>query len=131
MTIDQLLAGVVTLVVTFLGVQGTKFLTAKMNQVKELTKNQTVKNALESIEGTVADVVYYMKTTMVDQIKEKSADGKLTKEEIQEILVSAKNRISSIVKEDSLEILSATVNDVDAWLDNKIEKHVELTKRAN
>lgn len=131
MTIDQLLAGIVTLVVSFLGVQGTKFLTAKINQVKELTKNQTVKNALESVEGTVADVVYYMKTTMVDQIKEKSADGKLTKEEIQEILVCAKNRISSIVKEDSLEILSATVNDVDAWLDNKIEKHVELTKRAN
>ena len=93
-----------------------------------MIKNETVNNALQGIENTIADVVMYFKTTAVDQLKEASSDGKLTKEEITEIVSSAKSRVYSIVKGDALDILHDVVDDVDAWIENKIEKHVELSK---
>lgn len=129
MTLDQLLLGIVTLIGSFGGYQGIALLTNKIRLVKKMTKNETVNNALQRIEDTIADVVVFCKTTMVDQIKEASADGKLTKEEIDAIVETAKHRIFTIVKEDSLLILHDVVNDVDAWVENKIEKHVELSKR--
>ena len=55
-------------------------------------------------------------------------EHKLTKEEITEIVSSAKSRVYSIVKGDALDILHDVVDDVDAWIENKIEKHVELSK---
>ncbi len=128
MTMDQLLSGIFTLITIFFSFQGSNLLSAKIKQIKQLTKNQTVKNALDSIDDTVADVVVYLKTTTVSQIKEASADGKLTKEEIADIINQAKCRILAIVSEDSLLILQEVVDDVDAWLENKIEKHVDLTK---
>lgn len=128
MTVDQLVAGIISLMGLFFTFQGSSLFGAKIRQIKEVTKNQTVKNTLDSIEDTVADVVVYVKTTMVDQIKAASSDGKLTKDEIAEIVSSAKARIFSIVQEDALLILGNVVNDVDAWIENKIEKHVELSK---
>lgn len=128
MSIDQLFSGIFTLITIFFSFQGSYLLNAKIKQIKQLTKNQTVKNALDSVEDTVADVVVYLKTTTVSQIKEASADGKLTKEEITEIVGQAKRRILAIISEDSLLILNDVIDDVDAWLENKIEKHVDLTK---
>ena len=128
MSIDQLFFGIFSLITFFFSFQGSYLLNAKIKQIKQVTKNQTVKNALDSIEDTVADVVVYLKTTTVTQIKEASADGKLTKDEINDIVGQAKRRILAIISEDSLLILNDVIDDVDAWLENKIEKHVDLTK---
>lgn len=128
MSLQELIIGVIVLLTAFLGGTGTRLIINRIRLVKQMIKNETVNNALQGIENTIADVVMYFKTTAVDQLKEASSDGKLTKEEITEIVSSAKSRVYSIVKGDALDILHDVVDDVDAWIENKIEKHVELSK---
>lgn len=55
------------------------------NMIRKKVKVKIINDALGVVETTIKNIVISLKQMIVDELKEKSADGKLTKEEMLEI----------------------------------------------
>jgi hypothetical protein len=98
-------------------------------------KNVYVAGLLQRLTVLVRDVVLYMENTAVEDIKQKAADGKITKEEMLELLKGVKDRaitlcVDHIKLQGLFEVLSkvlfSTEDDLKKWLADHIETQVAL-----
>lgn len=98
---------------------------AKTTEVTAKIKNANVKHAVSTAEDCATTVAYKMAQTVVDDIKAKSEDGKLTAEEAAQIKANALAEVKKILSEDTINAVHAEFDDADAWLTSKIEAAVK------
>jgi hypothetical protein len=103
---------------------------AAFEWLKGKTKNEAMKSALEEA-GAVADnVVASLQATVVDGLKEKSADGKLSADDAMEIADRAVEMFLSDISERSLTLLEDNADDVTAYISNLIESRLAQLKKG-
>jgi hypothetical protein len=103
---------------------------AAFEWLKGKTKNEAMRSALEEA-GAVADnVVASLQATVVDGLKAKSADGKLSADDAMEVADRAVEMFLSDISERSLALLEENADDVTAYIGNLIESRLAQLKKG-
>lgn len=98
------LGSVITALIGWLARRGVNYLDQKTKILDEANKIQKKEAMKQRIIDVVALVARSTMQTYVDELKEKSADGKLTKEEAREAFKRTFDKALSILKEDGIEV---------------------------
>jgi hypothetical protein len=110
-----------TLLITLIGVLGA-WLTAKIGKRVELTNINKAKDELvEAAQQTVME----LQQTVVDGLKEKAADGKLTDEEIEGLCLSLLTKTKDKMSLPAIKVLEAAAVDVNALIRGAGEALIE------
>lgn len=116
---------VVPAMLTWLGVEGAKWLKAR-------TGNENLAAALTRLTDTVNTVVAEVQQTIVTELRKKTADGHLSAQEIAEIKAAALERIRKYLGPDGVQILGQYLkldqNGVISFIGAKIEAAVLAMK---
>ena len=102
---------------------------AAFEWLKGKTKNEALRAALEEAQAVADGVVASLQASVVDGLKEKSADGKLSSDEAMEIADRAVEMFLSDISERSLALLEENADDVTAWIGNMIENRLAQLKK--
>lgn len=117
-----------------LAVTGLKHLKAiadaKTAEVTAKIKDANVKNAINSAEDCATTVVLELSQTSVEDLKAKSADGKLTAEDAAQIKADAVAKVQALLSDDVVNTLNTIYGDGQAWLSSKIEAAVKKLKAS-
>lgn len=123
MILPLLAVGLVALVV-----MGLRWLKKK----GDLIDNKYVKglkdDAIEELERVAKDAILYTQQTLVEELKEKSEDGKLTKEEAKEALETAKEYFYDNVSDSTLDLVSSLIGPAEDWLEEFLEAKLGESK---
>lgn len=95
---------------------------AETEKIKGEAERRIVKDNLDRIFDLATNVVVKAETGLVADIKAKSEDGKLTKEEGKEILETVVSEIKGQITEDGKELLEKAVKDGDLYLKELVER---------
>lgn len=122
----QGLAPVLLAILSWLGVMASKW-------IQEKVKNETASGILLRLDDAVLTVVRELQQTMVDDLKAASSDGKLTKEERDEIKTKALGNLKSYYGTKGLKILAQVLGlsigaEFDKFLSSKLEAKVKESK---
>jgi len=98
------LGSVITALIGWLARRGVNYLDQKTKILDEANKIQKKEAMKQRIIDVVTLVARSTMQTYVDELKEKSADGKLTKEEAREAFRRTFDKALSILKEDGIEV---------------------------
>lgn len=98
------------------------------NYFRQKAQSEKINRYIEQLESTVYDVVMSLNQTTVEKLKEASADGKLTPEEIDVIKSDARDTITKIIGVTGMNLLGLVFEDVDALIASKIERTVKEVK---
>lgn len=93
--------------------------------IKAKTGSQKFEKYIILLNDTISDCVLATKQTYVDTLKNK---GNFTNEAQKEAFEKTKSSIMAILTEDAKEYLKTIYGDLDAYIDQKIESEVHLTK---
>lgn len=104
------------------------YIDAKTAETTAKIKDAYIKNAVSSAEDCVTTVVLKMAQTVVDDLKVKSADGKLTDDEIKQIQSDSLAEVEKLVSSDVYNTLGTVFGDTEAWIKCKIEAEVKKIK---
>lgn len=122
------------LVVAILGVTlafGVRFASKGGLLIKDLANTTKFSATVTHVVDTVDTLIQQASTTIIAELKEKTADGKLTKEEINEIVLHVKGETLKLLSTESKLVLTAFIGDYDAWLTSKIsvavDSHIAFT----
>lgn len=113
-------------VVALLGMY-MKVLTTKL---KREIENETANHYIDILERVTFNVVQELNQTLVDTLKARQ-EGKLSSEEKQAILQSAKLRILNNITATQREVLETVYGDLDGYLDTLIESKVRMAKQLD
>ena len=129
---NEVLTTVIQILVPILATALGTVLIALANNVSTYFKQRTNSGILQRyislLNSVVCDVVLSLNQTTVADIKAASADGKLTKEEIDSISVQAIESVKNIIGARGVEVLQLVYEDLDALIANKIERAVGEAK---
>ncbi|MDO4720460.1 MAG: hypothetical protein Q4A78_07335 [Peptostreptococcaceae bacterium] len=101
-----------------------RFLQQKITLIEDEKIQKLSMNALQRADDIAEKVVKTMQQTTVQKLKEASADGKLTKEEIEQIQKDTAKNMNSLMTEDLYDALEMTVSDVNLYMGSLIESKV-------
>lgn len=93
--------------------------------LKENTENEEFKKAITILENIVSNTVVAANQTYVDELKEK---GGFTKEAQEEIFNGVKERVLDQLNANTKDLLDATIENVDIFINDLIEKEVRKNK---
>lgn len=132
MTLNEVVWGAITLVGAATLIWLVSLLHQGTQAVRQHTKGSafgvTVSNVLDTVDSILSNASH----TIVVELKAKTADGKLTKDEIDEIVQHVKTEALSLLGKDAQTILVALVGDYDKWLQTIVTTKVtELAKLQN
>ena len=99
-----------TLLMTLIGVLGA-WLLAKIGKRQELNN---IKIAVDDLTELAQQTVYELQQTMVEELKAKAADGKLTDEEIGALGVMLLEKTKKKMSEPAINLLEAAGVDINA-----------------
>lgn len=94
---------------------------AVLTWLKSKIKNETLHTAFNEAREVACTVVSSLQQTVVNDIKEKTVNGKLTDEQAKEIAHTAINMFLSDLSEKSLKVLEDNADDVNAYIGRLIE----------
>lgn len=121
-TIITIVAQVIaTLLVTLIGVFGA-WLTAKIGKRVELTN---INKAKDELIVAAQQTVMELQQTVVEGLKEKAADGKLTDEEIEGLCLSLLTKTKEKMSLPAIKVLEAAAVDVNALIRGAGEALIE------
>lgn len=101
-----------TLLITLIGVLGA-WLTAKIGKRVELTN---INKAKDELIAAAQQTVMELQQTIVEGLKEKAADGKLTDEEIEGLCLSLLTKTKEKMSLPAIKVLEAAAVDVNALI---------------
>lgn len=104
------------------------WLKAKAEQVKQETDRDTFDKYVELATSITNQVVDYLNTTMVNDMKIAAEDGHLTQEEAENIILQAKQNILSMIGDAGQEALRNVFGDLDEILNLWITNATEVAK---
>lgn len=93
---------------------------AETNKIQNEETKKLVNNALERLNDLVITNVQSANETLVKTIKEESKDG-YSKEDLLAVKDVVKNNILVQLSQDSKDLLTSEISDLDSYVDNKIE----------
>lgn len=121
-TIITIVAQVIaTLLITLIGVFGA-WLTAKIGKRVELTN---INKAKDELIVAAQQTVMELQQTVVEGLKEKAADGKLTDEEIEGLCLSLLTKTKEKMSLPAIKVLEAAAVDVNALIRGAGEALIE------
>lgn len=121
-TIITIVAQVIaTLLITLIGVFGA-WLTAKIGKRVELTN---INKAKDELIVAAQQTVMELQQTVVEGLKEKAADGKLTDEEIEGLCISLLTKTKEKMSLPAINVLEAAAVDVNALIRGAGEALIE------
>lgn len=85
------------------------------------TENEAILTALDEARTVADNVVASLKVTLVDELKAKSSDGKLSAQDARDVAVKAKDMFLSDLSAKSLDVLSSSADDIAAYVSNLLE----------
>ena len=127
----QLLIPVAVTALVALLSYATAFLKEKASGIKQEGARNAVYAALDEASRVAKDAILATQQTFVADIKAKATDGKLTKEEAQEAIETAKNYFVNALSSNSLEILEAMMGPIQSWLTQYLEAKIGEMKLYN
>ena len=89
--------------------------------LKSKTENEAVQAALDEAKTVADNVVASLKATLVDGLKAKSTDGKLSAAEAREVAEKAMDMFFSDVSARSLKVLERNADEISAFVGNLLE----------
>lgn len=107
---------------------GISFLRGKAADIKNDTLRKSLDNAFYEAELVATDAIRATNQVFVDEIKAKSADGKLTKEEAKEAMSIAKNYFLTHLTTNSKSVLEGALGPINEWLESFLEAKLGQTK---
>lgn len=110
-----------TLLITLIGVLGA-WLTAKIGKRVELTN---INKAKDELIVAAQQTVMELQQTVVEGLKEKAADGKLTDEEIEGLCLSLLTKTKEKMSLPAIKVLEAAAVDVNALIRGAGEALIE------
>lgn len=102
---------------------------AAFDWLKSKTQNEALKAALDEAQKIADQVVASLQATVVDGLKAKSTDGKLSADDIREIADTAVEMFLSDVSQKTLEVLENNADDITAYISNLIESRLAQLKK--
>jgi uncharacterized membrane protein YhiD involved in acid resistance len=102
---------------------------AAFTWIKSKTENENIRMAIDEAQTVADNVTARLQVSIVDGLKEKSADGKLSKEDARSILDTAVDMVISDLSAGALRVIENNADDITDWLRNLIE--ARLFKRKN
>lgn len=126
-------SGLLTLLSGFLialAKKGFDWLSAKIDNIKNVTAQNRIKAALGLLEDLVKTTVTSLQQTLGDDIKEsiKNADGKYTREDLLKLKDTAIISIKSQLKASTLVLLNSAYENIDILIEDLIEAQVRNMK---
>ncbi len=85
------------------------------------TENEAILMALDESKTVADNVVASLKSTLVDGLKAKSADGKLSADEAGEVAKKAMDMFFADLSSKSIEVLNCNADDISAYVSNLLE----------
>jgi hypothetical protein len=109
----------------------TAFFRAKVAEVKNETARKAILAALDEANRVATEAVLATKQILVDGLKAKAADGKLTKDEATEALNMARDYFMGHMTKDSITIITAAIGPIEEWLGKYLEAKISDLKFAS
>jgi uncharacterized protein YnzC (UPF0291/DUF896 family) len=126
----EILLPVIALFLAVLIGYGAALLRKKIEEIDNDIARQSLAAALTEAESVGIDAVRATNQVLVDELKEKSEDGKLTEDEAKEAMGIAKDYFVEHMTSGSLEILEASLGPVREWLEGFLEAKLSAEKRG-
>ena len=106
-----------------------KKILAETEKIKNEDQRNLVKATIERVDNLAKITVQNAEQVMVKEAKSTTEDGKLTKEDADNVKNAVKNEIIDKLSSDTKAILSEEYKDIESYIDKLIEAKVhELTK---
>lgn len=122
-----LLAALLALAIS--GLQYLKsYLDMKKNELLKNLSNAAILTAVDKASDAIWDVVMQLAQETADGLKAKSADGKLTADEIIMLRDTAYSRVITLMGENAYHLLNDYTDDVEKWIYTKIDAVARETK---
>jgi len=103
---------------------------AAFEWLRSKTQNEVLMSAIDEFEVVADHVVMSLQQTVVDGLKEKSEDGKLTADEIKDVAQMAIDMFISDISTKSLEVIENNTDDISAYIANLIESRLFQLKQG-
>lgn len=126
----EILLPVIALFLAVLIGYGAALLRKKIEEIDNDIARQSLAAVLTEAESVGIDAVRATNQVLVDELKEKSEDGKLTEDEAKEAMGIAKDYFVEHMTSGSLEILEASLGPVREWLEGFLEAKLSAEKRG-
>ncbi len=97
--------------------------------IKEKTKNEALKSAIEEARVVADGVVAGLGANVVEGLKQKNEDGKLTADEAKQVMETAVGQFLCDLSERSLEVIETNADDVAEFISNLIEQRLAVYKK--
>lgn len=127
---ELLLPVVAALLIALIG-YGVTYLKKQTQSIDNEIARKALNDALTEAEIVAKDAIKATNQVLVDAFKEKSADGKLTKEEALAAMNTAKMYFMNHVTAGSKQILEAALGPVSEWLESFLEAKLAAEKVPN
>jgi uncharacterized protein YnzC (UPF0291/DUF896 family) len=128
--IAEILLPVIALFLAVVIAYGAALLRKKIEEIDNEIARQSLSVALTEAESVGIDAVRATNQVLVDKLKEKSKDGKLTEDEARDAMGVAKDYFVVHITSGSLEILEASLGPVREWLEGFLEAKLAAEKRG-
>ena len=101
------------------------FINAKINEIKQKTKDETSKKYLDMLNTTITDAVLTTTQTYVESLKKQ---GSFDKEAQLYAFQMTYEAVMKLLTEEAEEYLTESLGDLDTYITNRIEAEVKMTK---
>ena len=125
--IETIVSVLANLAVTLIGVLGA-WLLAQISKTQEL---KNINTAVEELTGAAEQTVLELQQTVVDGLKEASADGKLTRDEIERLGKLLLKGTLAKMSDSGIKVLKAANVDINAIVTGAGEALIARIKREN
>ena len=102
------------------------FLDAKKKEALAKADSEVAKKYIEMLDKTITECVLATNQTFVDSLKK---NGAFTEEAQKQAFQLTYNTIMTILTDDAQEYLNEAISDLNAYITNKIEAQVVVTKQ--
>ena len=116
-------------IIGYLGTWFSKYINAKKEQISTQVSNDNLMLYVNLVSENAIQVVETLNSTLVDELKKHSSDGKLTAEEIKLIRDTARDKLKKTLSAEVKESLTRVFGDLDEYFDTLIETTVVRVKQ--
>ncbi len=109
---------------------GVALLRKKIEEIDNEIARRSLSAALVEAESVGTDAIRATNQVLVDELRSRSEDGKLTKDEAHEAMGVATDYFVRHVTSDSMRILEASLGPIQEWLEGFLEAKLSAEKRA-
>lgn len=124
---ELLLPVVAALLIALIGL-GVAFLRKQLAKIDNEVARQALNDALVEAELVAGDAIRATNQILVEALKAKNADGKLTKEEARQAMEEAKKYFIGHLTAGTKEVLEAALGPINEWLEGFLEAKLAQQK---